>query len=181
MSRHRLSIRAATTLAMIFIGSLFVLLSWTAGTFFRDAALESQIKSLSRIIEVASNQVLRTIEKHALNLNMALNEGGQLSGAFEQFQRDGDQAPLLRALDDPLVNGFSDAADIDLVKLRVYDLKLNFLLESRVGMEGLPLACRISCILRHSSAAALIDSRPSAGYGSPNKALSIPCYCHWVG
>lgn len=138
MSRRRLSIRAATTLAMIFIGSLFVLLSWTAGSFFRDAALESQIKSLSRIIEVASNQVLRTIEKHALNLNMALNEGGQLSGAFEQFQRDGDQAPLLRVLDDPLVNGFSGAADIDLVKLRVYDLKLNFLLESRAGMEGLP-------------------------------------------
>ena len=137
MSKRRLSIRAATTLALIFIGSLFVLLSWTAGTYFRDAALESQTKSLSRIIEVASNQVLRTIEQHALNLNTVLDEGGRLSETFGQFQRDGNPAALLAALDDPLVNGFNGVTDIDLIKLRVYDLELNFLLESSAGMQGL--------------------------------------------
>lgn len=138
MTRRRLSIRSATILALIFIGSLFVLLSWTAGTYFRDAALEAQTKSLSRIIEVASNQVLRTIEQHALNLNTVLNEGGHLSEAFAQFQRSGDRTALLSALDDPLVNGFNGVIEIDLVKLRVYDLSLNFLLESRAGIQRLP-------------------------------------------
>ena len=137
MNKRRLSIRTATTLGMVLIGGLFILLSWTAGSYFRDAALESQTKSLSRVIEVASNQVLREIEQHALNLSTILNEGDQLRIAFERFQQSGDPASLLRTLDDPLVNGVTGVADIDLVKLRVYDTNLNYLVESRAGIKGL--------------------------------------------
>ncbi len=137
MVRHRLSIRAATTIAVIVIGSLFILFSWSAGAYFRDAALESQTKSLSRIIEVASKQVLRNIQQHALNLHGSLNSSDRLSEAYLRFQRDGDEATILETLNDPLVNGFPGMSEIEIVKLRVYDLELNFLFESSTGLQGL--------------------------------------------
>jgi diguanylate cyclase (GGDEF)-like protein len=137
MARRRLSIRTATTIAVIFIGALFILFSWSAGAYFRQAALQSQTKSLSRIIEVASNQVLRDVQQHTLNLYSVLDDGGNLSRTFHLFQLNGSTAPLLATLDDPLLNGFPGVSDIELVKLRVYDHNLRFLLESHAGRQGL--------------------------------------------
>jgi len=137
MFQRRLSISAATTIAIILIGGLFILFSWSAGTYFRQAALQSESKSLSRIIEVASNQVLRDIQQQALNLYSVLNDGGIVTQAFHHYQQTGDSESLLASLDDPLVNGVPGVARLKLVKLRIYDPNLKFLLESSHGMEGL--------------------------------------------
>lgn len=135
MVSSRLSIRAATTIAVFFIGLLFVLLSWSAGSYFRQAALQSQTESLSRIIEVASNQVLHDIEQRAINLYSVFNDKGVLTHTFQQYQQTGNAIPLLATLDDPFLNGFPGRASVELVKLRVYDINLHFLLESRRGGE----------------------------------------------
>ncbi len=134
----RLSISAATTVAVFVIGGLFVLFSWSAGAYFREAALHSQTKSLSRIIEVASNQVLHDIQQHALNIHSIISNAESFTSAFLQFQQKRDDEALLSALDDPLLNGYVGMTEIDLVQLRIYDLDLNFLLESRAGTQGLP-------------------------------------------
>jgi diguanylate cyclase (GGDEF)-like protein len=133
---RRLSIGVATTIVVILIGTLFVLLSWLAGNYLREAALQSQTKSLSRIIEVASNQILHNIQQQALDLSGTLNENHTLTRDFEQYQQ-GNPAPLLRTLDAPLLKGYADTNEVELAKFRVYDLKLNYLLESRAGKEGL--------------------------------------------
>jgi len=137
MVSSRLSIRAATTIAVFFIGLLFILFSWSAGSYFRQAALQSQTKSLSRIIEVASNQVLRDIQQQALNLYGVFNDKGVLTHDFQQYQQTGNATPLLTSLDDPFIKGFPGKGTLKLVKLRVYDLNLHFLIESRHGGEGL--------------------------------------------
>lgn len=137
MARRRLTIRTATTITVALIGGLFVLLSWSAGSYFRAVALQSQTESLSRVIEVASNQVLRDIEHNSLTLNSSLNSDDELGKAFHRFQSTGDEVTLLKLLDDPLLNGFPGMTDIELVKLRLYDRDLNFLLESRAGKQRL--------------------------------------------
>lgn len=137
MMKRRLSIRAATTFAVIVIGGLLVMFAWSAGAYFREAALQSQTKSLARIIEVASNQVLHDIEQHALNLHGIFNRGDSFPVAYRQLQQGNPQA-LLAALDDPLRNGYPEMSDVALVQLRVYDLELNYLLESQAGLQGLP-------------------------------------------
>jgi diguanylate cyclase (GGDEF)-like protein len=137
MAKRRLSIRTATTIAVTFIGALFILFSWGAGSYFREAALQSQTKSLSRIIEVASNQVLRDIQQHALTLQSVLDDRGSLTLAFQRYRQEADTGALYQVLDDPLLNGFPGVTDIELVKLRVYDTDLRFLLESRAGLRGL--------------------------------------------
>ncbi len=138
MAIRRLSIRAATTVGVIVIGSLFVLFSWSAGAYFREAALQSQTKSLSRIIEVASNQVLQDIQQYALHLHSVLTSTDGLSAPFLRFIDHGESEALYAAIDDPLLNGYPGMSEIELVQLRVYDLELNFLLESSAGVRGLP-------------------------------------------
>lgn len=134
---RRLTIRAATILAVVLIGSLFILLSWGAGSYFREAALQSQVKSLSRIIEVASTHALDEIRQQAINLQAVLNNDNHLTTAFAQFQQ-GRKKPLLKLLDDPLVNGFPGTSDVNLVKVRIFDMQFNFLAESSHGIQGLP-------------------------------------------
>lgn len=138
MTGHRLTIRSATTLTLIGVGTLFVLLSWSTGSYFRNAALEAQTKSLARIIEVASQQVLRDIKQLAMELGTALHVEDDLGQAYARLQRDGNAQPLLSMLDDPLVNGFVGAGEIELVKLRLYTPELTFVTQSRAGLEGLP-------------------------------------------
>jgi len=137
MRQRRLSISTATTIGVILIGGLFILFSWGAGSYFRQAALQSQTKSLARVIEVAGNQVLRDLQQQALTLYSALDDNDNLRHAYQQFRKSGKSTPLLSALDDPLINGFPSISNIELIKLRVYDLDLNFLLESRSGRRGL--------------------------------------------
>ncbi|MCW9087980.1 MAG: GGDEF domain-containing protein [Gammaproteobacteria bacterium] len=138
MAGQRLSIRSATTLTMIGVGALFVLLSWSTSNYFRNAALEAQTKSLARIIEVASQQVLRNVEQLAMELGTALHTEDNLAQAYTRLQRDGNPQPLLKLLDDPLVNGFVGNSEIELVKLRLYTPELTFVTQSRAGLEGLP-------------------------------------------
>jgi len=137
MSKRRLSIRESTIIAVFFIGALFILFSWGAGSYFREAALQSQTKSLSRIIEVASNHALREIQNHAIALHATLNNGDALTRAYDRFEQ-GDKEPLLNLLNDPLVNGFAGISEVELTKLRVFDLNLRFLAQSDKGLQNLP-------------------------------------------
>jgi diguanylate cyclase (GGDEF)-like protein len=138
MAKRIVTIRVATAITVVFICGLFILFSWSAGSYFRAAALQSQTQSLSRIIEVAGNQVLRDIEQHVLSLHSTLNNDTGLAGAFSLYQATGESAEILNVLDDPLVNGFPGMVDIELVKLRIHDLDLKLLLESRAGIQALP-------------------------------------------
>ncbi|MCW8841400.1 MAG: GGDEF domain-containing protein [Gammaproteobacteria bacterium] len=140
MAGQRLSIRSATTLTLIGVGTLFVLLSWSTSSYFRNAALEAQTKSLARIIEVASQQVLRDVEQLAMELGTALHTEDNLAQAYTRLQHDGNPQPLLKLLDDPLVNGFVGNSEIELVKLRLYTPELTFVTQSRAGLKGLPPA-----------------------------------------
>ncbi len=138
MTRRRLSIQTATAIAVTVIGGLFVLFSWSAGAYFREAAINAQTKSLSRIIEVASNQVLHDIQQHAITLHGVLTDNDSLLVPFQHLHQGGDASALVSALDDPLLNGYPGLSEIDLAQLRVYDLNLNYLAESRAGLQGLP-------------------------------------------
>ncbi|HEY9148351.1 MAG TPA: HAMP domain-containing protein, partial [Gammaproteobacteria bacterium] len=137
ITMRRLSITAATTLAVALIGTLFVLLAWAAGSYFRDAALHSQAEGLSRIIEVASNQVLQRIQQQGLDLHAALNKDDNLSAALQHY-RQGNRKALQALLDDPLLNGYPGADEIKLAGLRIYDLELNLLQRSNSRISDPP-------------------------------------------
>lgn len=135
---QRLTLRGSTIIGVSLIGLSFILLSSLAGNFFRQAAVDAQVASLSRIIEVASREVLRALQHHAINLGASLNSDNQLARALQQAAGGASAESLLAILDDPFLTGFVGAPDVELRKLRIYDLALRPLYQSRHGDGQLP-------------------------------------------
>ena len=119
------------------VGLVAVVLSLFAGSYFRQAALDAQVGSLSRVIEVAAQETLREVSRQAFDLGMKLGHNRQLILALQGTGDGKAAAPLVALLDDPFISGFVGFAEINLVKLRVYSLELELVAESSAGRSGL--------------------------------------------
>lgn len=137
MRIEALSIRAATVGIFLMIAVVASVLSLLAGNYFRQAALEAQMGSLSRVIEVAAQEMLKAVRGHTFDLGMRLAHSDELRGALNAAQQSGDGARLVTLLDDPFINGFVGFSNINLEKIRVYDTNLQFVAESSKGIAGL--------------------------------------------
>ncbi|MDH5765828.1 MAG: hypothetical protein OEZ38_07420, partial [Gammaproteobacteria bacterium] len=129
-----ISIRAATVSIFLMIGIVAVFLSLLAGSYFRQAALNAQMTSLSRVIEVATDEMLKEVKKKTFNLGMRLAYSRELLAAYGDSLKSNDYQQLVELLDDPFVNGFVGFPDINLEKIRIYNLDLEFVAESNKGI-----------------------------------------------
>jgi PAS domain-containing protein len=132
-----LSIRSVTVIIFVMIGLVASILSLFAGSYFRQAALDAQIGSLSRVIEVASQEMLKSVRGHTFDLGMRLAHSDEMIRALHNANRPGGSDQLVGLLDDPFINGFVGFANINLEKIRIYDLNLKFVAESAKGIDGL--------------------------------------------
>lgn len=139
MRVESLSIRGVTVAIFVMIGIVASVLSLLAGSYFRQAALDAQVNSLSRVIEVATQEMLKAVRGHAFDLGMRLAHSEDIMDALRMMDQPGGREVLVALLDDPFINGFVGFANINLEKIRVYDLDLNLLAESSRGMKNLPL------------------------------------------
>ncbi|MGB5440392.1 MAG: hypothetical protein WBN90_12185, partial [Gammaproteobacteria bacterium] len=133
MQIERLSIKSATVTIFLMLGIVAIMLSLLAGNYFLKSALNAQLKSLSRVIEVASGEMQQGIREHSFDLGMKLAHNDKLIRAFQVARQDGDSTQLAALLDDPFINGFVGFSRINLVKLRVYDPDLALVGQSNVG------------------------------------------------
>ena len=136
MKIESLSIRSSTVAIFSMIGVTAIVLSLFAGTYFKQAALDAQIDSLSRVIEVASQEMLKQVKDRTFDLGMKLGHSRELISAIDTG-RPVNNNQLVKLLDDPFVNGFVGFSEIDLEKIRVYNLKFELLGESNTGPENL--------------------------------------------
>jgi PAS domain S-box-containing protein len=132
-----LSIKAVTVAIISMVGIVAIILSLFAGSYFRKAALDAQMNSLSRVIEMAAQEMLKEVRGYTFDLGMKLGHSERLAQALERADKAGGRDRLVALLDDPFVNGFVGFARVNLVKLRVYSLDLELIGESSAGMEGL--------------------------------------------
>jgi len=137
MRIEQLSIRSVTVWIIGMIALVAVVLSLLAGSYFRQSALDAQLASLSRIVEVAAAETQANISKLAFEVSMKLVNSNTLVKAFSKAQLSGDHTALIEQLDDPLKTGFVGFSEINLVKIRAYDLDLQLVAESSMGVEGL--------------------------------------------
>jgi PAS domain S-box-containing protein len=137
MRIDKLSIKTVTVAIITMLGVMAIILSLLAGSYFRQAALNAQVNSLSRVIEVASRQILREISSQTSDLGMKLGHNKQLIQAFQEAGAGSEHERLITLLDDPFVSGFVGFSKINLVKLRVYSPDLGFVAESSAGINGL--------------------------------------------
>jgi len=137
MKIESLSLKSSTIAIFIMIGIAATILSLFAGAYFKQAALEAQMKSLSRVIEVASQELLKEIGVHTSDLGMKLAHSGELISAIKNSQKTGKTDQLVELLDDPFINGFAGFSNINLKKIRVYNLGLELIGKSDAGLEDL--------------------------------------------
>jgi len=134
---ENISLRALTVGILLLLGLSSSVLSLVAGNHFRDAAFSSQIKTLSRVIEVASHEVVKRLRKQMVSVGFTIQKRGEFRDGLASVKDEGGLERLQNILDDPFITGFVGAADIELIRLRVYDLDLNRVAESRRGIDGL--------------------------------------------
>lgn len=137
MRIESLSIKSATIIIFAMIGVIAVILSLLAGSYFRQAALNAQMDSLSRVIEVASQEMLKEVRRHTFDLGMKLGHSKELIHAVKTVEENGRHKQLVELLDDPFVNGFVGFSSIDLEKIRIYNLELDLIAQSSAGTEAL--------------------------------------------
>src|SRR5512135_35252 len=136
MRLEKISIKTLTIAVLVTFGLLFTTLSFVAGSYFKQVALDSQAKNLSRIIEVAGEHTFAGLGRKTT----AFATGFQNQEAFRRelaHAGAGSTAQLVALLDEPFRKGFADTALIDLAKLRVFDLDLKLVAESHEGVAGL--------------------------------------------
>ncbi len=141
MKIESLSIKSSTIAIFSMIGFIAIILSLLAGSYFKQAALDAQMNSLSRVIEVASQEMLKKVRNHTFDLGMKLGHSRELISTVKSSVRavnvTVDKKYLVQLLDDPFVNGFVGFSEIDLKKIRVYNLALELIGESSAGPENL--------------------------------------------
>jgi PAS domain S-box-containing protein len=135
MKIESLSIKSSTIAIISMIGIIAIVLSLFAGTYFKRAALDAQINSLSRVIQVASQEMLKQVRSRTFDLGMKLGHSSELISALKLSAASIDKGRLVQLLDDPFVNGFVGFSEIDLEKIRVYNLQLQLVGESSPGPD----------------------------------------------
>ena len=137
MRIESLSIKSATVAIFIMIGIVAIVLSLLAGSYFRKSALDAQMGSLSRVLEVAVQEMQQRLREHSFDLGMKLAHSGKLVSVFNEAVASGSDVELAALLDDPFISGFVGFSAVNLVKLRVYTPDLEFVGESSLGRDGL--------------------------------------------
>lgn len=137
MRIESLSIKSVTVAIISMIGVVAIVLSLLAGSYFRKSALDAQMTSLSRVLEVATQEMLQRLREHGASLGMKLAHSDKLVSAFDVAVNSGNSNRLVELLDDPFTSGFVGFSDINLVKLRVYSPALEFIGESSTGLQGI--------------------------------------------
>ena len=135
MKIESLSIKSSTIAIFSMIGIIAIILSLFAGTYFKQTALDAQMNSLSRVIEVASQEVLKQVRNHTFDLGMKLGHNRELISTINSSAQVSNKEQLVKLLDDPFINGFVGASQVDLNKIRVYNLKLELIAESSSGQK----------------------------------------------
>lgn len=137
MRIESLSIRSVTIAIFVMVGIVASVLSLLAGSYFRQAALDAQVNSLSRVIEVATQEMLKAVRDHTFDLGMRLAHSEEILDALRNIGRPSGRKVLIAQLDDPFISGFVGFANINLEKIRVYDLDLKLIAESSKGLASL--------------------------------------------
>ncbi|MGB9094706.1 MAG: diguanylate cyclase [Gallionella sp.] len=131
------SLKSLTIGILVVLGLFSILTLFITTFYFHNAALDLQTRSMSRVVDVASQEVLKKIHDNAFALGTRLQGRNEFRATLDRLKQDKGQSDMQKTLDDTFVHGSSDASKIDLVKLRVYDSNLKWLAESSLGMKGL--------------------------------------------
>lgn len=135
---EKISIKALTTAILTILGLSAIVLSIVVGNFFRDAALESQTNTVSRIIEVAGFEVVKQLDNLAVDLGTTTQRPSEFRKAVKNINDPESKQAIVDSLNDQFHQRFVTSGKLQLVKLRLYDKEFKLLATSSEGAANLP-------------------------------------------
>jgi methyl-accepting chemotaxis protein len=135
---EKISIKGLTTTILVVLGLLAIVLSILVGSFFRDAAFESQTKTVARIIEVAGLEVFKQLDSLAVDLGATTQRPKEFRKAVKNINDPESKQIVVKTLNDQFHQRFVTSDKLQLVKLRLYDKELKPLATSSEGTTDLP-------------------------------------------
>ena len=98
MKFERLSIKAVTAGILLLLGICSVSLSYVSIPQYRDAALVSQSKSLSRMLEISARKRLQELRKQSIDLGALTQKNREFRSSFKVAAQDSAQSVALGEL-----------------------------------------------------------------------------------
>jgi len=137
---NKTSITLFVSLIMITLGSVAVGLTVISTYQFRDSAIESQSKTLSRVIEVAAHENIKAMHEMANDMAREAVKTTEFRQAFKQYVNDqGDDSKKLitQFIDEQFNQRYVNAGFLEVRKIRLYNKELTLLVQSSEGYSGL--------------------------------------------
>jgi methyl-accepting chemotaxis protein len=137
MNFNKLSIKQLITFLLLSLGTAVILLFVMAALQLRDTALESQTRSLSRVIEVAARKSMEELDTLMNDLGVYTTKTNDFRSVAEQsINNPTDPAltgQLTKLLDDQYHQRYVTSSIVDLRKIRIYDMKFKLVAQSNEG------------------------------------------------
>ena len=133
MRIERLTIKSATISLLVALALLFLLTALYISESFFNSAVESQQRTLTRVLSVAAEESMQTVDELANEIGAAIAKEKAVKNAVKKK----DASALPAILDDFFAQAYVTGGILDLAKIRVYDKQGNFIAESRKGESGL--------------------------------------------
>jgi len=140
MKIEKVSIKGLFVSTLLILSIAAIGLSILSATYFRNAALESQKTTLSRIVDISAKESLDKLRQLATEMGVAAQT--DLSAPLKKVGRSSKdleaKALIVATLDDQFHQRYVTAGMIDVKKLRVYNKKFALVAQSKEGVSGLP-------------------------------------------
>ena len=137
--RSRISIKSLTVANLAVLGVVAIVLFVVGAKIFQASALKSQAGSLSRIIEVAGDEVLEKLQSLAIELGTSAQRPAGFRSSVTRINDGDHKTAVVEALDEQFRQNLVTTEKLELSKLRLYDLEFNFIAESSQGAGDLPV------------------------------------------
>ena len=135
--QNKLSIKSLTIVNLVAIGLAAIILSTITGENYKQAAQEDEDRILSRITEVASNEVINTIYEQAKELGAAAENNRPFRKAIKKINLPENKELVVQTLDDQYNQRLVSTGVIFLEKLRLYNKEFKLIAQSSKGKSNL--------------------------------------------
>ncbi|MDH5544845.1 MAG: methyl-accepting chemotaxis protein [Gammaproteobacteria bacterium] len=135
---NRVSLRLLTLGSVIGIGTIAVTLSFFSASLFKNAAESEEVRILSRITQVSSQEIIKELALIAQDLGTTAGKSSEFRNAYTQLDEPENSEFVVNHLNEQFAQRFVTSGLLKLNKLRLYDQELRFTLESSEGISGLP-------------------------------------------
>jgi len=135
---NKLSIKTLIIAALALLGICTIALSIYSSNKFKETAINTQTETLSRILEVASLEIIKEIHQTTGDLANDTANTNNFKTIFKNGLSSGDYSEVVETLNQQFFQRYVTGGLLDVASIRVYDKNLNFITQSSQGESDVP-------------------------------------------